>query len=298
MRIITTLLGSLVIGFSGCRPESTGQYQTTSLNLQVSAEVIISGYNGNIMEPFLSRDGKILLFNNLNSLPENTNLHWATRVNDSLFTYEGEIEGVNTADLEGVPSLDLAGNLYFISTRNYSTTLSTIYHGAFSLGKASNVQLVEGVSRLEPGIVNFDAEVSADGQTLYFADGLYSASAELKSADLVYAQKTLSVFKRAANSQEIFQHINTDDLEYAPAISADQLTLFFTRIRLPLTASSIPECWVSTRPNTHSPFRHPAKLTDISGFVEAITIAPDQRTLYYHRKMGDRFRLYRTRILP
>ncbi len=122
----------------------------------VKVEMI--GYSGNIMEPFLSRDGTTLLFNNLNSALENTNLHWATKINDTTFQYKGEIAGVNTIDLEGVPTLDNAGNLYFVSLRNYATTLSILYQCNFLNGVASNVQLINGVSKLQAGWVNFDVE--------------------------------------------------------------------------------------------------------------------------------------------
>ena len=70
---------------------------------------MIDGYNGDAMEPFLTRDGKFLFFNNLNESGVNTNLHWAERVDDLHFKYRGEIEGVNTAALEGVASMDRFG---------------------------------------------------------------------------------------------------------------------------------------------------------------------------------------------
>jgi hypothetical protein len=51
------------------------------------------------------------------------------------FRYRGPIDGVNTAALEGVPSLDREGNLYFISPRNYQDTLSTVYRARFKEAK-------------------------------------------------------------------------------------------------------------------------------------------------------------------
>src|SRR6266849_4631567 len=122
------------------------------------------------MEPFFSRDREYLFFNNSNDPHVNTNLHWAARVDDLTFQYKGEIGGVNTAALEGVPSMDRSNNFYFVSTRSYNQTASTIYRGIFSSGKLSAIELVPGVSVSTPGIVNFDAEISADGNTLYFVD--------------------------------------------------------------------------------------------------------------------------------
>ena len=93
-------------------------------------------------------------------------------------------------DLEGVPSLDNAGNLYFVSTRNYATTLSTLYQCNFSDGTATNVQIVNGVSKLQAGWVNFDLEVSADGQSLYFVDGQFDqAGSNPKIADFVICKE-------------------------------------------------------------------------------------------------------------
>ena len=80
--------------------------------------VAIVGYQDHAMEPFVSRDGRYLLFNNRNDPSENTDLHWAERIDDLTFRYRGRIDGVNTTVLEGVPSLDREGNLYFISPRS------------------------------------------------------------------------------------------------------------------------------------------------------------------------------------
>ena len=66
----------------------------------------IRGYDGDAMEPFITKDGRWLLFNNRNDPRINTDLHFAARVDDLTFTYKGEIKGVNTAALEGVPSVD------------------------------------------------------------------------------------------------------------------------------------------------------------------------------------------------
>ncbi|MBM3344297.1 MAG: hypothetical protein FJY56_19615 [Betaproteobacteria bacterium] len=87
----------------------------------------------------------------------------------------------------------------------------------------SSVQLVEGVSRKQMGQVNFDAEISADGQTLYAVDGEFSGGAIPKTANIFVARRIGERFERLPNSDAIMAHINTRDLEYAPAISADEL---------------------------------------------------------------------------
>jgi hypothetical protein len=286
MQSLYVLLLSLFL--SSCKQEKDIM-QTPQLEFRQPVKVEMIGYTGNIMEPFLSRDGNTLFFNNLNAAPENTNLHWATKINDSTFQYNGEISGVNTSDLEGVPSLDNAGNLYFVSTRDYSSTLSTIYQCNFSNGAVTNIQLVSGISRLQAGIVNFDVEVSADGQTIYFVDGQFDQSGNLLASDFVIAKKNGASFQCASNSNEIFKNINTNALEYAACISVNQLELYFTRVALPFTATSTPEIFVSTRSTISQSFSRPSKIQSITGFAEAVTIAPDQMTLYYHKKENDNF---------
>ena len=288
-------LSFLLLVLPGCRSGSMTVNINQGIEFEQPVKVEINGYTGNIMEPFLSRDGNTLLFNNLNSPPENTNLHWATKINDTTFLYKGEIAGVNTMDLEAVPTLDNAGNLYFVSNRNYANTLSTLYQCNFSNGTATNVQLLNGISKLQAGWVNFDVEVSADGQSLYFVDAQFDQTGNPQTADLIIAEKNGPGFQRSSNSSAILKNINTDALEYAACISADELELYFTRVQVPLTATSSPEILVSTRQNINEAFSSPSKIKSITGFAEAPTIAPDQKTLYYHKKENNKFMLYMVR---
>src|SRR5688572_32714896 len=62
--------------------------------------VRIAGYDGPAMEPFLTRDGRYLLFNNSNDPRVNTNLHYARRIDDLNFQYLGELQGANTSALD------------------------------------------------------------------------------------------------------------------------------------------------------------------------------------------------------
>ena len=282
----------LVFFLSACNRDNKPVNTNPVIEFGQPVKVEMIGYSGNIMEPFLSRDGTTLLFNNLNAAPENTNLHWATKINDTTFQYKGEIAGVNTIDLEGVPTLDNAGNLYFVSLRNYATTLSTLYQCNFLNGVATNVQLINGLSKLQPGWVNFDVEVSADGQSLYFVDAQFDQTLNPSTADLVIAKKSNAVFQRLSNSNEIMKNINSSALEYAACISVDQLELYFTRLMIPFTATTTPEIFVSKRQNVNEPFSTPSKIQSIIGFVEAPTIAPDQKTLYYHKKENNKYVLY------
>ena len=250
--------------------------------------VTILGYADHAMEPAISRDGKYLFFNNSNAAP-NTNLHWAQRIDDLTFQYQGEIGGVNTAALDGVASMDRNNVFYFVSTQSYSATLSSLYRGTFVGGNVSGVELVPGISALTFGMLNFDAEISPDGNTLYFVDGKFNFPNPVPStADILIAERSGVHFVRLANAADVMRQINTSALEYAPAISTSGLEIFFTRLEG--SASGI---YAATRPNASAPFDTPKKIQAITGFVEAPTLSVDERSLYYHKDENGRFVIYR-----
>lgn len=253
--------------------------------------VRIVGFADHVMEPFLTRDGRYLLFNNRNDPPEKTDLHLAERVDDLTFRYRGTLRGANSQALDGVPSLDRDGVLYFVSTRSYTTTLSTLYRGRLSGDEADAVELVPGVSRRTAGIVNFDAEISADGDTLYFVDGVFSGGPVPDTADIVIAERRGNGFARRGDSARLLSAINTSDLEYAPSISADGLTLLFTRLRRGLFRE--PAIYIARRKSTEDAFGKARRLSALKGFVEAATFAPDGGAIYFHRREGTRYVLYR-----
>jgi hypothetical protein len=255
--------------------------------------VTIRGYSDHAMEPFITRDGRYLFFNNSNDPSVNTNLHYAERINDLAFEYKGEIAGANTKALEGVPTMDKNGFFYFVSTRSYEETLSTIYRGRFGGGAVTDVKVVEGVSERVRGVVNFDAEVSVDGKTLYFVDGVFSGKPVPDKADIAIAMRSGMSFRRLAESAELLKSINTDALEYAACISSDELELFFTRV-----GKNGPAIYRAIRKKATQPFDPPERVAAVNGFVEAPTLSPDDRSLYYHLKEGERFVIYKvTRAL-
>ncbi len=253
--------------------------------------VTIRGYKGHAMEPFFTRDRRYLMFNNLNDPKENTNLHYAERRDDLTFEYKGEIKGVNSVALEGVPSMDEDGMLYFVSPRSYDKTFSTLYRGRFKDGAVDGVELVRGVSREQPGIVNFDVEISADGKTLYTVDGEFTKEGpNPKAADIVIAMRDGTGFTRDPKSSAILELVNTEALEYAADISADGLELFFTRVSVPPTAP--PAIFRSVRKSQDEPFEKPQKVAGPTGFVEASTLSRDGRTMYYHTSENGRHVIY------
>ena len=254
--------------------------------------VAIRGYQGDAMEPFITKDGRYLLFNNRNDPKIDTRLLFAERVDDLTFDYRGELEGANTSALEGVPSVDRHGNLFFVSTRSYAETLSTIYRGRFGQGRVSGIELVAGISLRQRGMVTFDAEVSADGNTLFVADGRFAGGHVPETADIDIAVRDGAGFRRLPGARDLLRNVNTAALEYAPAVSGDLLELFFTRLegsaRSPRTA-----ILRAVRPDAGAPFGAPQRLASITGFVEAPALSGDGRSLYYHRLDGGRFVILR-----
>ena len=136
MHRLTVVLASGAIIACASRPQSDPNVTRIYDNPE---RVTILGYDDDAMEPFITRDGRYLLFNNLNEPTVNTDLHYAERVDDVTFRYRGKLDGANTPALEGVATMDRDGVLYFVSTRSYAETFSTIYRGRFANGKVTGV---------------------------------------------------------------------------------------------------------------------------------------------------------------
>ena len=84
---------------------------------------------------------------------------------------------------------------------------------------------------------------------------------------------------------------NVRGLVYAPCISADGLRLFFTRID-PDVQRGAPALYLAKRPDRASPFGLARRLT-IDGFVEGPALSPDGAWLYFHKRDGAHYAIYR-----
>ena len=249
------------------------------------APVAVLGYGDHAMEPFVTRDGRYLLFNNRNQPPKLTDLHIAERIDDVTFRYLGPIEGANTDDLDGVPSVDDRGWLYWTATYRYFETRSVIHRARLDGARAAGRTLVPGLAR-EVGWIQFDAEISPDGQTLYLAEGWFGGG-RVDRADLHAARRDGDGF-RIDRADRTMATVNTDAQEFAPTVSRDGLTLYFTRWRI---GSGVPQIWRARRTGTGQPFG-PAERLAIPGFVEAPALSPDERLLYFHRLTDGRYALH------
>ncbi len=250
--------------------------------------VTIRGYSGSAMEPFISHNGRYLLFNTSNVAPRIPALEFATRVGPATFQYRGEVDGANQSGyLSGTPSMDERGDLYFVSTRSYAQTLSTIYSGRFASGTVTGVHLVPGISGGTFGTIDFDVEVSPDGSTLYVSVGHFDGGPPT-SASLTIFDKVGNGFVPDPHSARVLRAVNEAGmLTYAASISTNGLELFFTRAN---PAGGDPAIYRAVRTKVGGTFGRVQRVGATTGFVEAPAISADGTTLYDHELVGSTFR--------
>jgi hypothetical protein len=249
-------------------------------------EVIIEGYSKDAMEPFISKDGSFLFFNSLND-GDSTSLYYATKVNDTVFNFEGEIGGVNgrVPHLDAVASMDVKNVFYFVSTRNYPDVFENYRTGKFDSGVVTGVESVAGDFYIRsPGWLIMDAEISGDGNLLYYVNAKFSGNLLPDEARIGVAEKKNSMFEKPDDSENIFKNINNFGcLVYAPCISSNGDELYFTRI---IKGTFTTHICVSIRSDAGVTFSVP-QIIEIEGVsVEAPSLSDDGERLYYHKKLG------------
>ena len=256
--------------------------------------VVIKDNPYNAMEPFITRDGNILFFNSYtkDTPKSNKNIYYATRIDDVTFQFKGEVKGINSEEVDGVPTMDIHGNFYYVSTVDYNekNNFSTVYKGKFINGEVLNISALSELSLKKPGWLNMDVEISADGRTLYATQTLFQGKSWPIESYFFSAQLEDGSFKIDEDSEKIFSSINTKYLEYAASITTDELELFFTRTDVkkgPTFAT-----YHTTRPNKSAAFEIPTKINAITGFSEAPAITNDGHLLYYHKHDEGRFYIY------
>ncbi|MEO1311715.1 MAG: hypothetical protein AAFV51_12250 [Pseudomonadota bacterium] len=195
--------------------------------------------------------------------------------------------------------MDRAGRFYFVSPRAYGETRNTLWTGEFSDGALTNVQPLRGdVSRDKPFWLNIDAEISADGETLYFVENRWRIfGGGVKSANIFAARRDeTGAFIRLPNVSDLFKEINTEKLEFAPSVTEDELTLYFTRVDKKALRRSVDEgfgLFVSTRPSIAEPFGPPERIEAVRGYVEGPTVSPDACAIYFHQRVDEVFEIRR-----
>lgn len=264
--------------------------------------VTINGLSFDAMEPFISPDGNYLFFNNKND-GINTKLFYAIKVNDSTFTFVGELMGTNQTTqpyLDAVADMDSSGNFYWTSTRNYPNELDNLFYGTFNSGIVSNIGRLQGDFNLNtPGWLVMDHGISLDGQFLYFNNAKFDDNNCQGPCETTIgiAQKVNSTtFNKLDNSETILQNINDSNyIYYAPSISSDNLELYYTRyLKGTITVNTIFEICVAVRNSSTSKFSIPKVLfsAPIANLVEAPTLTTDMKILYYHKKTLDTHKIF------
>lgn len=253
-------------------------------------KVTVTGLTFDAMEPFISLDGNTMFFNSLNS-GGNTNLYYATKVDDSTFNYVGLVGGTYDSSLDhldGVPSLDSLNNFFWVSLRNFPN----LHRGNYLLGNVSNITRTYGDFNITlPGWIIMDAAVNYQGNLLYYCNAYFGPTfTECPGvpcvARLGVAQKVNdSIYNKLINTDAIFSNVNdTNYIVYAPQVTKDGLELYFTRI-LKTTINS--EICVSVRASITDTFSLPTVIHSNLGFLpEAASPTTDKQKIYYHQKDG------------
>lgn len=255
--------------------------------------VSIAGYNDHAMEPFIARDGQTLFFNNRNEPAEETDLHWATRIDDTHFRYQGLLTSANSDHLDGVASFARDGTFAFTSLRAFESRGATIWTGRWDGRTLTNLNLETALAPGRPPQFNMDGELSASGGRFYVSDNVWGLF-RLRSSDLRVAVRENGRWRRAPESNSWFAAINTRNaLEYAPATNEAETELYFTRLTLPFLRPPRFETFVAVRANPTTPFGPPERIDALEGYVEAPSVAPDG-ALYVHAMVNGRFTLMRS----
>jgi hypothetical protein len=252
-------------------------------------KVTITGLTFDAMEPFISIDGNTLFFNSLNS-GGNTNLYYATKINDTTFNYVGMVAGTYdpAADhLDAVASLDSANNFFWVSLR----ALPNLHTGNYTAGNVINVSQVFGTCNIlaPSGWIIMDAAINYSGNLLYYSNGYFGPTftecvGAPCEAKLGIAQKINdSTFNKTSYSDGVFTNINdTNYIVYAPQITKDGLEIYYTRI---LKGGFNTEICVSVRTTLTDTFSLPNVIhSNLGYFPEAATPTTDKSKIYYHQK--------------
>lgn len=256
-------------------------------------------------EPFVSRDGRFLFFNT-GKQENNKDLHFAEWIG-GLWFYRGAIgPRINTVkEVEGNPTMDTHYNFYFIDTKTGHMARGARFDPR--TGRLSALREIKGIPDRDVKIFryfkgNMGVEVSADGEYLYFSRATWKMNGFklglFLDCDILFSRRHGGSFVyNESEAKRIMHNVNTPDMEYAASISADGLELFFTRLPLADLKRGVLHSWImhATRSNLSEPFGRPQIIAAIGGgdFVEGPSIDPTGTELYYHKKVGQKFRLFK-----
>lgn len=261
----------------------------------------IDGLSFDAMEPFISPDGNYLFFNNLNDGLE-TKLFFATKINNSNFTYIGPLPGTNqliAPHLDAVADMDANGSFYWTSTRDYPNQLDTLFCGTINSGNVTNGERVHGdFNKNSSGWLVMDHNITEDGTYLYFNNGRFdtqNCQGPCETNIGIAKKITSTLFNTLQNSTFLLEKVNDESyINYAPAITSDNLELYYTRyLKGQITTNTIFEICVAIRNTKEASFSAPKVLFSetTATLVEAPTLTRDKKIMYYHKKSGNLYKI-------
>jgi hypothetical protein len=281
-----------------CRQTFSQNYPTFGPEIPVN----IIGLSLDAMEPSISANGNYLFINNIND-GVTTSLYYATKVNDSTFTFAGVLSGASqtiTPRLDAVASSDSSNRFYWTSLRDFPTQFDNYFHGTFNGTDVVNISRLHGTFYIYAvGWLMMDAEINYDGNLLYYTNAYFGPTyagcggGPCQGKLGVALKQNDSTFNKLNNSDVIMQNINdTNYVVYAPNISKNELELFYTRF-LKSNISLGTQICVSVRTNLADTFSLPSIIHPFSALTpEATTLTSDQSKIYYHKKNGGIYKLF------
>ncbi|MGL4598216.1 MAG: T9SS type A sorting domain-containing protein [Bacteroidia bacterium] len=283
---------------------STQTYPTYGPEIPVT----VTGLGFDAMEPAITADGNVIFFNSLNDGVA-TSLYYASRVNDSTFTFVGGLTGANqniTPRMDVVASSDSINRFYWMSLRDFPIQFDNFFRGQFNGTDVVNIGRVHGTFYIYSlGWLIMDAAINYDGNTLYYCNAFFNSNYSGCNglpciAKLGIAQKQNdSTFNKLSNSDNLMLNVNdTNYAVYAPHISRNGLELYYTRFFRTNPVQT--ELCVSVRNTTNDPFSLPSVIYASGLAPEAISLTTDYTKIYYHKKVNGIYRLfmrYRTSVI-
>jgi hypothetical protein len=239
--------------------------------------VTIQGYSGTAQDPWITSDGKYLLFDtHSDAMGPGSGpgeIRYAQQIDYKTFQYVGAVKGLAAGDPGGVaaPATDDAGNFYFLTGR-YANQGMTIGRGSFAGGTVSGIAPVIGING--PGMGNMSASPSRDGQTLVFSDN----SPRTSTIEMA-SRNADGSFTRLPNSDAVVGKVNDRTrfgINYGPSLGNGALEVYFV---------APPQIYVASRASANVPFGTPqaVQTNAIDKMVEGPCLSADGHRLYYHK---------------
>jgi len=286
--LIIILIFTLIL----CKPIQLADWTTPQM-------MKVQGYPGTeLMEPFLSRDGKWLFFNSRN-VGNNITLHYASLRSPVLSFYMGQLGGdVNgpVPHLDAVASMDNKNNFFWISTRGYPENIQNVMTGRFQNGMVPKASHLPGDFYILPTNdklwIIMDQEVNEDGSILFFCNAAFKippGSEPMFSNISIALRSTNGTYLKHPNAEAIMKNVNNlfgSNLKFAPSsLGVNSNELYFTARRT--GDPKISAIYVAKRNGRDDVFGEPVEVPtstqDRYLEPEAPTISRDGKLMMFNR---------------